>query len=185
LLDKAFHPAKDPARQAASRELDKLLLAIAEQSDPSDWTPEHEVLFHACRERNATRELAAVARTTRWAPSNQGVLTALLNALPTADPWAVPALVGVLPALEPTETDRAAVRTALLNALPTADPGTARALVAALLTLVATEADRAEVRTALLNALPTADPRAVRDLVAALRSVSPVQSWLAWLANLG
>jgi len=57
--------------------------------------------------------------------------------------------------------------------------------VAALPALVTTEADRAEARTALFKALPTADPGAVPALVAALRSVSPVQLWLAWLANRG
>ena len=55
--------------------------------------------------------------------------------------------------------------------------------MAALPALDPTDAERAEARTALLDALPTADPWAVRVLVAAVRSVSPGQSWLAWLAN--
>ena len=79
-----------------------------------------------------TREVAAVAGTAHWSHSNQKVLTTLLNALPTAKPGAVRALVAALPALEPTEADRAEARTALLNALPTADPGSVRVLVAAL-----------------------------------------------------
>jgi hypothetical protein len=84
-----------------------------------------------------------------------------------------------------TEAERAQARTALLNALPTASPRAVGDLVAALPALVTTEADRAQARTALLNALPTADPGVDNALAAALRSVSPVQSWLAWLANRG
>ena len=168
LLDQAVHPTRDPARQVAGRELDKLLLAIAEQSKPGDWAPEHEGLFHACRERNATRELAAVAGTAHWAHSNQSVRTAMLNALPTADERAVGDLVAALPVLEPTEADRAVARTVLLNVLPTASTWATGNLVAALLALEPTEADRAQARTVLLNALPTANTWAVRDLVAAL-----------------
>jgi NACHT domain len=172
LLDKAVQPAKDPAkdpaRQAASSELDRLLLAIAEQSEPGDWTSDHSGLFHACRERNATRELAAVAGTAHWNLSNQKVLTALLDALPTALPWKVRDLVTALPALVTTESDRAEARTALLNALPTAEPWAVRDLVAGLPALEPTEADRAEARTALLNALPTAESWVLGDLVAGL-----------------
>src|SRR5665647_2732050 len=172
LLDKVvIHPAKDPARQVASSELDELLLAIAEQCEPGDWAPDHEGLFHACRERNVTREPAAVARTAHWAHSNQRVLTALLNALPTASSWDVTSLAAVLPALVTTAADRAEVRSALLHALPTADPWAVRALASALPALVTTAADRAEARTVLLNALPTADPLAVHALVAALSAL--------------
>jgi hypothetical protein len=55
--------------------------------------------------------------------------------------------------------------------------------VRALSALVTTDAERAEARTALLQIVPTTDPQAVSDLVGALRSVSPLQSWLAWLTN--
>jgi hypothetical protein len=37
LLDQALQPAADPARQAASVECDRLLLALAEESDPGAW----------------------------------------------------------------------------------------------------------------------------------------------------
>jgi hypothetical protein len=93
-------------------------------------------------------------------------------------------LAAALTALEPTDVEQARARRSVLAALPNADPSVVGGRLAAALTaLVSTDEERAEARTAVLAALPTAEPRVVHHLVAALRSVSSVQSWLAWLAN--
>jgi pyruvoyl-dependent arginine decarboxylase (PvlArgDC) len=103
---------------------------------------------------------------------------ALLAALPTADPLHVGYLAEALTALGATEAERAEARATVLAALHAADPWRIGQLVEALTAPGATDAERAEARAALLAALPRDG-----DLVAPLRSVSPVQSWLAWLAN--
>ncbi|MGH3736766.1 MAG: hypothetical protein ACRDT6_14320, partial [Micromonosporaceae bacterium] len=143
LPKQAAYPATDPARQAASREFDRLLLAIAEESEPDDWTPELQGVFHKCRERNGTSEPVAVARTAHWTGSNNSARAALLAALRTADPWAVDGLVSALPALGPSDAERAEARTAL----PTASISAVGGLVAALPALVSTDAERAAART--------------------------------------
>jgi hypothetical protein len=168
LLDQALQPAADPARQAANGECDRLLVTLAQESEPDAWAPEHQDLLHQCRERNAASHPEWVARSAHWTLSNQRARTALLNVLPTADVWDVGGLVGALLVLDPTDGERAEARTALLTLLPTAHLWDVRHLVGALLALVTTDAERAEARTALLTLLPTADPDAVGDLVGAL-----------------
>jgi hypothetical protein len=64
-----------------------------------------------------------------------------------------------------------------------ADPGVVPAVVAALAALEPTAAEREQARAGLLVALPTAAPWEVAGLVASLRSVSPVGSWIDWLAS--
>ena len=71
------------------------------------------------------------------------VHTALLTALPTADPKLLSYLVEGLLTLGPTEEDRAETRTALLTALPTADQDRLSLLVADLRSVSPIESWRA------------------------------------------
>ena len=185
LLDLARHPATDPARQAARREFDQLLLAIAQESDPEDWEIDHQHVLDDCRVRSATRDPAAITRSAHWTGSNDQARRALLAALPNADPWDAGRLAEALVGLEPTVEERAHAREGLLAALPNADPRVAGWLVEALVGLEPTVEERAHAREGLLAALPNADPQVADTLAATLRSLSTVQVWLAWLVSNG
>jgi hypothetical protein len=71
----------------------------------------------------------------------------------------------------------------VLNILTPPEPGSAYSLAATLTVLDPTDSERATARTALTNALTGNDPSTADNLVAALRSMSPFQSWLAWVAD--
>jgi hypothetical protein len=117
LLDEALQPAADPARQAASRQCDRLLIAVAQESEPAAWAPEHQGLLHQCRVRNAISHPEWVAGPAHWTRSNQSARTAILNALPTAYPWEDGS--GRSAARAGNHRCRAGrARTALLNVLP-------------------------------------------------------------------
>jgi hypothetical protein len=153
----AVQPGTDPARQAASREYDAVLLALARESEPGDWAPAHAQLLHQCRARNATRQCDLVARSAHWTDSNQVVRTSLLDVLATTNSGYYVAdvadLVGFLMALSPSAAERANARATVLNALPSTAAEAHSELVGALSALVPTDAERAAARAALLNAM--------------------------------
>ncbi len=173
LLDRAVHTSADRARQEAAEEIDDLLLAIAEESEPSGWTPAHQDVFHDCRVRSASRVPGAVAQTAHWARSNQPACAGVLAALPIAGSSYVRDLVARLTALAPTAAEREQARAGVLAALPTVRPETVRALVAGLTALAPTAAEREQARAGVLAALPTVDPWAVAGLVAVLLALEP------------
>jgi hypothetical protein len=176
LLDHALGPAADPARQVASREIDRLLLALAQESEPGNWTPEHQDLLHKCRVRNATSRPDLVARSVHWTVSNQWVRTALRDALPHPAPWFFHDQVRLLYALTSTDAERVETRAALLEALSEAEPYVVLDLVKALTALNPTDAERNEARTAVLNSLPTADREGVGYLVSGLSTLGPTDA---------
>jgi hypothetical protein len=186
LLDQAARPAIDPPRlgpgtgfdrRVLESEFDRLLLGIAAESEPSEWTQDHQDLIHQCRRRNATSNPDAVAESADWTDSNQGVRTVLLNALRTIHPWEAGHLVRALCALKPTDDERAEARTALINASDIAhDEEFVRRLVESLLALSPTYVELAETRTVLLNALHTADVGAARDIVQVLPALEPTDA---------
>jgi hypothetical protein len=174
LLDRTYQPANDPARRVVNREFDRLLLAVADESEPGDWSPAHQHLIGDCRVRCVTRSPTAVVGTAHWTESNQDAREAVLAALPYADPAAIEGLVAALTALDSTEVERAQARQAVLAALPDAHPLTVDGLVVALTGLESTEVERAQARQAVLAALPDAHPLTVgRLLVALTRLVTP------------
>ncbi len=175
--------APTPAQEIANNGLETLVLHVAAQTLPSDWNANHRGLIHGLRVQAAPRNPRIVGESARWTSSNAHAVQAILDALPDANPVAVRDLVGALPALVVTDTDRAHARQAILDALPDADPVAVRRLVDALPALDPTDTDRAQARQAILDALPDADPVAVRDLVDALRSLAPVLEWLGLLAS--
>ncbi|WP_143018673.1 NACHT domain-containing protein [Geodermatophilus sp. DSM 45219] len=173
LLDQAVHTPADPARQKAANEIDDLLLAIAEESQPSSWTPAHQDVFHDCRARSASRVPGAVAQTAHWARSNEPACAGVLAALLTADPWSTPGLVDALTALVATAVEREQVRAGVLAALFIADPGEVARLVGALTALEPSAVEREQARARLLAALLTANPGEVADVVTALTALEP------------
>lgn len=172
ILDNALAPATDWARQAARREWDSLLMTLAQESEPEDWTPKHHDLIHECRVRNATRNPRRIARSAHWGASNSGACAALMAALPAAGAGMVGELAEALPALVTTDVERAEVRVALLNALPTAHPWWLSQLVAALPALATTDEERAEVRNFLASLIRSAGPWAVGHLGAMLPALA-------------
>jgi len=110
--------------------------------------------------------------------------TALLDTLAKGYTDGFREVVEALTALDPTDAERAAARTALLDTLAKGYTDGFYDVVEALTALDPTDAERAAARTALHHTLATVeDTWRVVVLVAALRGVSPVQSWLVWLAQ--
>lgn len=124
-----------PAQEIANSGLERLVLDVATQTLPTDWNSDHRNLIDALRVETASHNPRIVGESMRWTSSNAPAAQAILDALPAADPLAVSGLVGALPALVVTDTDRAHARQAILDALPAADPLAVRDLVDALRSL--------------------------------------------------
>jgi hypothetical protein len=108
----------------------------------------------------------------------------LLKGLPTAHPLFIAERVDTILRLDSSERGRAEVRGRLLQALKTSqDARNIGELVDALLPLGLTDAEQAEVRRVLSLVTEEASGWALNDLVARLRAVTPLEDWLAWLAD--
>ncbi|WP_206064729.1 NACHT domain-containing protein [Kocuria sediminis] len=175
LLDRVAQPAPDPARQEARNQIDQLLLAIAQESEADEWSPEHQNVLHECRTSNAIRAPDLVTRSAHWTRSNPDARTMVLQAVPTADPWGVADLVEVLVGLGITQEERAQARSVVLQALPTTDLWGALRLVEVLVGLGPIEEERAQARKVVLQVLPTAEPGGVADLVGVLVELRPIE----------
>ncbi|MET0994831.1 MAG: NACHT domain-containing protein [Mycobacterium sp.] len=180
LLSRALQPAADPARQAARREFERLLLSLAQESEPGDWVQEHQDLLHRCRVDNTTRSPGLVARSAHWAHSNPSARTAVLEALAANyNARDLGDLVEVLQPLGATEGERAQARTAVLRALAANDNAWAfLGLVEVLLSLAPTATERAQARTVVLQAVASPDnPEQLHDLlIKVLLSLAPTES---------
>ncbi|MCM3689053.1 NACHT domain-containing protein [Kocuria rosea] len=187
LLDRAVHPAPDPARQWARDQLDQLLLTIAQESDPGEWSPEHQDVLHQCRTRNAAKYPDLVIRSAHWTRSNPDARTVVLQALHTANWGHFPKfgwmyfefLVAALMRLGPTEAQRAQARTEVLQDLSFASllmHPRPRGLVEALVALGPTKAERAQARTEVLQVLRFVGLQGPRDLVGALMRLVPTEA---------
>lgn len=176
LVSCAFPPVADLAHEEYW-ELVPLLLALAQESEPHEWTQEHQDLLHRCRVENTLTRLDLVARSAHWAKSNPDVRAALLQALTKlSDPKKIAKLAGVLPGLAPTEGDLALARRKVLQTLLVRSHklGEIDDLGKVLLPLVSAEGDRAEARTAVLQAvLGACYPSEVRDLIEILQALVP------------
>jgi hypothetical protein len=178
LLRRALQPAADPARQAARRELERLLLGLAEESEPDEWTQEHQDLFHRCRVDNAVSWPDLVARSAHWTYSNYNARAAMLKVL-TADNEHrdFRRLAAGLLSLESTAGEREQARSAVLKALTASgNQFYGQGLTGLLPALAPTAGERAQARTNVLKALTAAedeDPRLIGDLVGVLLSLEP------------
>lgn len=176
ILHHACHPeVEDEAKQVAAGEFDKLLLAIAQESEPDEWTPQHRRIFDACRIRNAHCWPHEVSSTAHWTDSNEGCFAGVLAAVPTAEHEVIWDLVALLSTLNPSEAERAKARTALLAVLPSTEAGHVSGVVEALCAVHPTAAERAEARSIVLSALSSADGLAVGELAAALPALAATE----------
>jgi hypothetical protein len=164
-----YHP--EPANaihQVANTQLEDLVLQVAAETLPSDWSPDHQLLINNLRVASASEQPDLIAASRHWTASNHRAAGTLLAALPGADSFTVRDLVAVLLSLDPSDADRAAARDALLAGLPGAHDSADRDLVSLLPLLVVSDADRAAARDTVLAGLPGANPLTVRHLVAVL-----------------
>lgn len=173
VIDTATHPTVDPARQAANHEFDRLLLAVAQESEPTDWTPAHRQLIHQCRRRCAHSEPEAIARSAQWTASNESLRATLLAAADHAPAWRFRDFVTALVAIATTDDERAALKTWLLESLPTADPWKTSDLIAALPSLAYTEDERRTAVAAALEAMPDGGEWIAIDLAAGVAALKP------------
>ncbi|SHJ05103.1 hypothetical protein SAMN02745244_01621, partial [Tessaracoccus bendigoensis DSM 12906] len=137
-----------PAQEAVNTRLEDVLLEAATQTLPEDWGEAGRSLIHDLRAVAIVRDPQIVVRSARWTSSNPQAIHAILDALPGANWRVVGGLVGVLPALEPTEVERVVARDAILAAVPGADPFAVGGVVGMLPALVVTEVERAVARDA-------------------------------------
>lgn len=176
LLSRVPRHATDPARQVAQSELDRLLLTIAQESEPGEWSQEHQDLLHQCRVDNATSRPDLVAGSAHWAYSNPNVCTVVLGALAAADkPWGLALLAEALPSLATTEAAKAQARGAVLQALTVSeDSEDFVSLVEVLSVLGPTDSEKAQARRVVLQGLSTTkDPRSRGNFVDALLLLNP------------
>ncbi|MDP9696773.1 UNVERIFIED_ORG: hypothetical protein J2X79_004356 [Arthrobacter globiformis] len=151
LLQRILHPEPDSARNEAYGELERLLLTVAQESEPDEWTREHQNLLHKCRGSNATNDPDPVIRSAHWTFSNQDARAAMLQALSIAEASDVVKLARGLEALQPTDAELAQARTVVLEEMPVAQPWEVCDLAEALGALRPTHAERAQVRTVVLE----------------------------------
>ncbi|NVM98405.1 NACHT domain-containing NTPase [Arthrobacter sp. SDTb3-6] len=125
ILNQALKPAPDTARQIARNEVDRLLLSLAEESEPNDWSPEQQVLIHECRIRCAPKAPKRIARSAHWSLSNgmacRAAIAAMSKLIDGADEsddfWAVADIAAVIPTLLQDADDRWDARTMVHAAL--------------------------------------------------------------------
>jgi hypothetical protein len=176
LLSRARHPEVDLAREGARREFERLLLEIAQESEPDEWSPEHQDLIHRCRLDNSVSRLGQVARSVHWTQSNLGARTKVMQALTTTgDSWQARDLVVVLRALSPTADEQARTRADVLQALAVRQhpDHVLIGLLKALTALAPTAEDQASGCAAALEALPRiTDQLVFRDLVEVLPALA-------------
>lgn len=79
-------PSKGSSNEVrAGDEIDRFLLAVADESDPDEWDPDHRALFNECRTRNAERWPHRVARSAHWRESNAKVLEQVVDRIAAYD----------------------------------------------------------------------------------------------------
>ncbi|WP_158676502.1 NACHT domain-containing NTPase, partial [Tessaracoccus sp. OH4464_COT-324] len=170
------HPT--PAQEIVNSRLEELLLEVAAQTDPADWSKPLRARIHGLRESWAPRHPQLITATAHWTSSNRSVAQTILTTLPKTDPWQVKRLVEALLALNPTKTERTQARHAILTTLPkTTKPWQVQHLVEALLALTPTETERTHIRHTILTTLPkTTKPWQVQELVKALLALTPTET---------
>lgn len=177
LLTRSLATGGDPAKNEANRQIDQLLLDIARDSDPGDWSTELQDLINGLRVRYAF-EQGDMTSTAHWQQSTAAVRSALLAASLT-DPikGTLAGRVGKLVSVIETETEQVQTRRALIEALPGEDPSDVADLVQRLVSRGPSEEERAQARRAVVDALSEAADRwVVRDLVRALVSLTVTET---------
>ena len=173
ILDYRTSPGPDDTkRMEANQQIDALLVAVATESDPTDW-PQHlqETIVDSLTNAAGPTDLA---RAKPWTQRYPRITQTLLERLTTADPSTAAWIAEQLVALTPTETERTHTRQALLEHLTTADPWDAARIAEQLVALTPTETERTQTRQGLID-------RATYPRI--LRSFSTAAEWTNWLVG--
>lgn len=158
----------EPVRQVAAWQINRLLLTLAQESEPEEWTKEHRDLLHHLRVGNSTSDPLLVSRSAHWEDSNQEVRQSLLTTLPDSISWGLRTRVEALKVLGASSDELSLASRALLTAFPDLGPRDLGIVASSLKYLGANGAQLDEARRALLKGIPDAHPTDFRSLVAAL-----------------
>jgi hypothetical protein len=179
LLDRVLHvmnpldPDADRTQQEAQRELARVLLRAAADSEPGEWRAEHQELIGALRIDSLGWDSRLATRTAHW-PSPSGLVDEALNKISVAKDWYVASeLAEALAILTISDRERDRAVTAVLERL--AGPGEnyqAASLAGTLPGLVASAWDRERASTVVLERIAAVDrSHGVGNLVEALRGL--------------
>lgn len=123
----------DRRETRAGHELDSFLLAVAEESEPTEWHEDHEAVLQACRIRNATLWPHKMARTAHWLGSNTEVIGQVIDRIAARtherrhfdSDWDTYVHFDGqdLPSLAQTDADRSTLRRKILDRLGSAADG--------------------------------------------------------------
>lgn len=156
---------------------EELLLAIAQESEPEEWTQEHQELIHRCRENFVLSNPKLIARSAHWSMSNAKVRSPLIRAMAIADdPLRFRDFAETLSVLAPTAGERGRARGLVLQALATrrTDKERIQSFVETLLAFAPSIDERAEARDEVLLALATTgNLEYVEGLAKALSVLAP------------
>jgi hypothetical protein len=154
----------DEFRSHADKTLDMLLVAVAEETDPDEWLPEHAELIHAARIRACTDDASSIVTSLHWTSSNNLCRERILAALPRSDSWKAGRTAEVLVKLGAGREERDYARAGKVTP-------------SLLLALAVTEDERKHARGALLNVLLSGNART--NFAELLRTLSELQPSLA------
>ena len=178
----AYHTDRPTlAQEVVNKRLEKLLLEVAAQTDPKDWTKANQARIRTLRDTFVPHQPELIASFAHWGDINheKAILAVLLHAAPQE----VNDLIDALLKLDPTDTERAQARHTITTALalPKTTPREIDYLVDKLLKLDPTDTERAQACHTILTTLPHAHSWDLDRLVGLLRQLCPVHDWLAAL----
>lgn len=108
-----------PAQEVVNNRLEELMLEVATQTDPEDWSKANRARVRTLRDSFASYHLDLITSSAHWGTPSHA--EAIIAALPNTDPDRIPYRVHTLLALEPTETEQTKARHTILTKLPHAD----------------------------------------------------------------
>jgi hypothetical protein len=164
LLDRVLHvmnpvdPDAEPAQQEAQRELARVVITAAADSEPDEWGAEHQELIGVLRLDSLGWAPDLATRTAHWL-SSPGFVEEALNRMRTTDEVYVAAyLAETLAALTISDNARARAIASVLERITTADDNYEAGLLAESSTrLITSDVDRGRVITAVIDRIATAD----------------------------
>jgi len=169
-----------PAQKVVNDHIEELMLEVAAQTDPKDWSKANRAQIRSLRESFAPRHPELIASSAHWGSPSQ--VEAILAVLLHAAPWKIDILIDTLLKLNPTATERTKARHAITTALALETTREEVSyLIGTLLKLDPTATEQAQARHTIIRALPNSSPGTLHSLVGLLRQLTPVQKWLAAL----
>ena len=171
----AYHTDRPTlAQEVVNKRLEKLLLEVAAQTDPKDWTKANQARIRALRDNFAPHHPELITSSAHWGDINH--VEAILAVLLCAYPRRGPELVRGLLELVLTDAEREKACQAIIKTLPNINPREIIQLIKALSRLEPTEAERAKARQAIIKTLPNNDPWNIDKPINALLRLEPTEA---------